>query len=171
MWCGSWVLLKHFLNNHFISRPWRLLHFHWAVIFGLYYTFFSVIYWAAGGTGICRSKSTKVHFLQGVNFINVLRLNFSYKRYFSSYVFALNKLSYKKFACLMLMKLTAGRIRVLISIFFHQPRKFFCLDCLIFLLLRSSFSFSTSIGPSYLIAGVLNFFAPWTHMSQISTDP
>ena len=38
----------------FFSRPWRLLHFYFPILFGLYYTFFSVIYWAAGGTGICK---------------------------------------------------------------------------------------------------------------------
>jgi hypothetical protein len=31
-----------------------VLHFYYAICFGLYYTFFSVIYWAAGGTGICK---------------------------------------------------------------------------------------------------------------------
>ncbi len=44
----------------------------------------------------------------GVNFINVLRACFSYERLFSSYVLALSKLSYKKCACKMLMKLTPG---------------------------------------------------------------
>jgi len=44
----------------------------------------------------------------GVNFINVLRTHFSYEHLFSSYVLALNELSYEKFASLMLMKLTAG---------------------------------------------------------------
>ena len=46
----------------------------------------------------------------GVYFINVLRTNFLYKRHFSSYVLALKELSYKKFARLTLMKLTAGRL-------------------------------------------------------------
>ena len=36
--------------------------------------------------------------IPAVNFINVKRARFSYKRLFSSYVLALNKLSYKKFA-------------------------------------------------------------------------
>ncbi len=46
----------------------------------------------------------------GVNFINVLHMNFSYERerHFSSYVLALNKLLYEKFAHLTLMKLTTG---------------------------------------------------------------
>jgi hypothetical protein len=47
-------------------------------------------------------------FLSGVNFINVKRAHFSYERLFSSYVLALNELSYEKFARLTLMKLTAG---------------------------------------------------------------
>jgi len=46
----------------------------------------------------------------GVKFINVKRAHFSYKRLFSSYVLTLNKLSYKKFARLTLMKLTVGRM-------------------------------------------------------------
>jgi len=44
----------------------------------------------------------------GVNFINVKRTNFSYERHFSSYVLALSKNSYKKFARFTLMKLTVG---------------------------------------------------------------
>jgi len=44
----------------------------------------------------------------GVNFINVLRTNFSYERRFSSYVLALSKNLYKKFARLTLIKLTPG---------------------------------------------------------------
>jgi len=46
--------------------------------------------------------------LPGVNFINVLRTNFLYEHCFSSYVLALSKNLYKKFARLTLMKLTAG---------------------------------------------------------------
>ncbi len=46
----------------------------------------------------------------GVNFINIKLAHFSYERLFSSYVLALNELSYKKFVCLMLMKLTAGQL-------------------------------------------------------------
>ncbi len=45
----------------------------------------------------------------GVNFINFKRTNFSYERRFSSYVLALSKNLYEKFARLTLMKLTAGR--------------------------------------------------------------
>ena len=36
------------------ARPIRVHHFYLAIIFGLYYTFFSLIYWAAGGHGLCR---------------------------------------------------------------------------------------------------------------------
>ncbi len=42
----------------------------------------------------------------GVNFINVRCTNFLYERRFSSYVLALSKILYKKFARLKLMKLT-----------------------------------------------------------------
>jgi hypothetical protein len=41
-----------------------------------------------------------------VNFINVLHARFLYERLFSSYVLALNKLSYKKRAHKTMMKLT-----------------------------------------------------------------
>jgi hypothetical protein len=41
----------------------------------------------------------------GVNFINVKCAHFLYELLFSSYVLALNKLLYEKFACLTLMKL------------------------------------------------------------------
>jgi hypothetical protein len=44
----------------------------------------------------------------GVNFINVIRTNFSYKHCFSSYVLVLSKKLYEKFVRRMLMKLTAG---------------------------------------------------------------
>ncbi len=43
---------------------------------------------------------------QGVNFINVLRTNFSYEHQFSSYVLALSKNLYEKFVRKTLMKLT-----------------------------------------------------------------
>jgi hypothetical protein len=39
-----------------------------------------------------------MHDTLGVNFINVKRATFTYERLFSSYVLALNKLSYKKYA-------------------------------------------------------------------------
>ncbi len=41
-----------------------------------------------------------------VNFINLKRANYTYKSIFYSYVLALNKLSYKKRAHKMFMKLT-----------------------------------------------------------------
>ncbi len=46
--------------------------------------------------------------LSGVNFINILRTNFLHERRFSSYILALSKNLYKKFARLTLMKLTAA---------------------------------------------------------------
>ncbi len=46
----------------------------------------------------------------GVNFINVKRAPFLYEHLFSSYVLALNELSYKKRARITLMKLTAGAL-------------------------------------------------------------
>ena len=35
------------------GRPWKSFHFIYAIFFGLYYAAFSLIYWGAGGTGIC----------------------------------------------------------------------------------------------------------------------
>ena len=35
------------------GRPWKSFHFIYAILFGLYYAAFSLIYWGAGGTGIC----------------------------------------------------------------------------------------------------------------------
>ncbi len=46
--------------------------------------------------------------LLGVNFINVLRTNFSYERRFSSYILDLSKNLYEKFSSLTLMKLMVG---------------------------------------------------------------
>ena len=37
-------------------RPIRLEHFYMPIIFGLYYTAFSLIYWTAGGVGVCMPK-------------------------------------------------------------------------------------------------------------------
>ena len=51
---------------------------------------------------------TAIILTTGVNFINVQHTGFLYKRLFSSYVLALNELSYKKFACLKLMISTPG---------------------------------------------------------------
>ena len=42
-------LLDIFISN----RPWKPLHFFWPIVFGLCYTSFSVIYWGAGGLGMC----------------------------------------------------------------------------------------------------------------------
>lgn len=38
------------------ARPIRIHHFYLAIIFGVYYTIFSVVYWAAGGVGICMPR-------------------------------------------------------------------------------------------------------------------
>jgi len=62
---GDWMIaLNYFLHlvntlscllDIFLTaRPIRVHHFYLAVIFGIWYTLFSVVYWAAGGTGICR---------------------------------------------------------------------------------------------------------------------
>ncbi len=70
----------------------------------------------------------------GVNFINVKRAHFSYERQFSSYVLALNELSYEKRARLTLMKLTTVLRQALASFhasqasskhLLHSTRKFF----------------------------------------------
>ncbi len=64
-----------------------------------YFGFRSNFFDSNQGIGKCNS---------GVNFINVKRAHFLYECLFSSYILALNELSYKKFARLTLMKLTAG---------------------------------------------------------------
>jgi len=57
----------------------------------------------------CGKNQQFLHFhILGVNFINVKRAHFLYESLFSSYVLALNELSYEKFARLRLMKLTVG---------------------------------------------------------------
>lgn len=38
------------------ARPVRIHHFYLAVIFGIWYTLFSLVYWAAGGTGVCMPR-------------------------------------------------------------------------------------------------------------------
>ena len=38
------------------ARPVRIHHFYFACLFGIWYTLFSVIYWAAGGTGTCMPR-------------------------------------------------------------------------------------------------------------------
>lgn len=35
------------------ARPWKIFHFVYPICFGLYYTAFSLIYWGAGGVGVC----------------------------------------------------------------------------------------------------------------------
>ncbi len=55
-----------------------------------------------------KRHSYEKHTRLSVNFINILRTNFSYERHFSSYVLALLKNLYKKCARIMLMKLTTA---------------------------------------------------------------
>ena len=46
-----------FLIDIFVTaRPWRIHHFYFAIMFGLWYMGFSLVYWAAGGTGRCYYK-------------------------------------------------------------------------------------------------------------------
>ena len=53
------------LIDIFISaRPWKLLHFLYPICFGTYYAAFSLIYWGAGGLGVCykyRTDTATVH--------------------------------------------------------------------------------------------------------------
>uniref|UniRef100_A0A0K2TYS3 GA12046PAlike [Tribolium castaneum] n=1 Tax=Lepeophtheirus salmonis TaxID=72036 RepID=A0A0K2TYS3_LEPSM len=48
------IIIDFFVSD----RPWRILHFYFSVIFGIWYLIFSVSYWAAGGTGFCRPQET-----------------------------------------------------------------------------------------------------------------
>ncbi len=71
-------------------------------------TLYKLIY--SNQTGI---RGPCVKFLMyhpGVNFINIIRTNFSYDNHFSSYVLVLLKNLYEKHASIMLMKLTTGHI-------------------------------------------------------------
>ena len=43
------------------GRPWKPFHFLWSICFGLYYAAFSLIYWGAGGTGICKKDRPEDH--------------------------------------------------------------------------------------------------------------
>jgi len=46
-----------FLIDIFVTaRPTRVHHFYFAIIFGLWYMTFSLVYWAAGGTGMCTTR-------------------------------------------------------------------------------------------------------------------
>jgi len=38
------------------ARPARIQHSYLPMIFGVWYTVFSLIYWAAGGTGVCQNR-------------------------------------------------------------------------------------------------------------------
>ena len=49
-------LIDIFIN----ARPWKMFHFVYAMCFGLYYAAFSLIYWGAGGVGVCY-KTTVGH--------------------------------------------------------------------------------------------------------------
>ena len=37
------------------ARPWKPFHFIYGILFGFYYAAFSLIYWGAGGVGVCYS--------------------------------------------------------------------------------------------------------------------
>ena len=51
-----------FLIDIFVSsRPVRIHHFYFAVLFGIYYMLFSIVYWQAGGTGRCAVRCWSIH--------------------------------------------------------------------------------------------------------------
>ena len=51
-----------FLIDIFVSaRPIRIHHFYFAVLFGIYYMLFSIVYWQAGGTGRCAVRCWSIH--------------------------------------------------------------------------------------------------------------
>jgi len=45
--------ISYFVDFFISGRPKRIHHFYFAIIFGLWYACFSVIYWAAGGLSRC----------------------------------------------------------------------------------------------------------------------
>ena len=42
-----------FIDIFISRRPWKLFHFIYPILFGCYYAGFSLIYWGAGGVGVC----------------------------------------------------------------------------------------------------------------------
>ncbi|XP_023346985.1 protein rolling stone [Eurytemora carolleeae] len=65
---GTWMkvlnVFLHAINSvsalidlFLTARPIRFQHVYLPLLFGIYYAIFSVIYWAAGGVGICRSET------------------------------------------------------------------------------------------------------------------
>jgi len=80
----------------------------------------------------CRALSTRsryppVSIKPNVNFINVKRTNISYERHFSSYILALSKNSYERFAHFTLMKLTpivnfTNILRVAFALIFFRQK-------------------------------------------------
>jgi len=87
------------LLNHFLFKVRS------AAFFKLQFGF--VNFWQKN---ICAKAAPKMlmKLTKGVNFINILHTIFLYESLFSSYILALNGLSYKKHAHKTLMKLTTG---------------------------------------------------------------
>jgi len=54
--------LSYLLDIFITARPTRIHHFYWPIVFGLWYMIFSIIYWAAGGTGRCYCETATVLF-------------------------------------------------------------------------------------------------------------
>jgi len=62
VWMNFLNVFLHLINSlsclldiFITARPIKFGHWYLAACFGVYYTLFSAIYWAAGGKGICRS--------------------------------------------------------------------------------------------------------------------
>ena len=54
------------LVDIFISdRPWKSLHFFWPVLMGFTYAAFTLIYWSAGGLGLCFDEPNDGATVQG----------------------------------------------------------------------------------------------------------
>jgi len=114
--------LLHTIGSHLMgsSRAPKLTKFSLIIkiIFSVYHiirldkntTNFPSFLWYWMRTNIRKhNPKFNLFYWTGVNFINIIRTNFSYERRFSSYVLALLKISYEKRMRATLMKLTTGQ--------------------------------------------------------------
>ncbi len=105
--------IRTITSNGFPSVLWPILSTLHAIVFFVQKCFICRNPYAKAETEVekgCSKKRARKMLMEltpGVNFINIIRTNFSYKRRFSSYFLALSKNSYEKCSRITLMKLTA----------------------------------------------------------------
>jgi len=109
-------------HQHFIGSFFRRKCFFFAVFLYLQFGFYNFL-WKNIGTTATRKMFVKLTI--GVNFINILRTNFSYEPHFGSFFylrFGFGKNLYKKCVRITLMKLTIGVSRQGLTILPHYVR-------------------------------------------------